>query len=111
MIEDSKIRDKAVASATKIVSRMTQDQISQFFIPVIERLSGLEWYTSRISACLLIASSLDQEISERIIAIFIHLCKDPAPIVRRHAFSQLHKVAAAVSRWFALILSVEVKRR
>lgn len=63
-VEETSVRDKvrfgiltaqAVESAAKVVVRLSQHQIEEFYIPIIKRLAATEWFTSRASASGLFA--------------------------------------------------------
>ncbi len=49
------MKKKAVESAGKIVVRLSQHQIEDYYIPIAKRLTAGEWFTSRASACGLYA--------------------------------------------------------
>ena len=42
---------KAVESASKIGSCLSPAQVEEHYIPMLKRLTGGDWFTSRTSAC------------------------------------------------------------
>lgn len=56
-VEETIVREKAVESAAKIVGFISQQQVEEFYIPMIKRLSVGDWFTSRTSACGLYAAA------------------------------------------------------
>jgi serine/threonine-protein phosphatase 2A regulatory subunit A len=50
-VEESTVRDKAVASLNKIASQMKPEMIETHFTKLIEELLSEKWFTSKSSAC------------------------------------------------------------
>lgn len=50
-IEETVVRDKAVDSLRKIADKHSPTALEEHFIPMILRLAGGDWFTSRTSAC------------------------------------------------------------
>jgi len=99
-VEESTVRDKAVESICAVTVKMGPEQISEHYIPMIQRLSQREWFTARISACGLFsevyASATDAE-KRRLEDIFTQLSKDSIPMVRRAACANLGILARKMS--------------
>lgn len=91
-IEEPLVRDKAVESLNKICEQLSQQQIEQYFIPLVVRLSKAEWFTSKISACGLYnvpyqrATPASQEGLRQQFGQLVH---DDTPMVRRQAATHL----------------------
>lgn len=83
---------QAVESLNKICEQLSQQQIEQYFIPLVVRLSKAEWFTSKISACGLYnvpyqrATPASQEGLRQQFGQLVH---DDTPMVRRQAATHL----------------------
>ena len=67
---------------------LNQAQVEQFYIPLVQRLSRGEWFTSRTSACALYAPVYDKvspQIQDELRRGFSQLGSDDTPMVRRAA--------------------------
>lgn len=97
-VEESAVRDMTLKSIEIVVNRMPDDHIGKFFIPFLSRLSTKDWFTSRISAASLYHIAykrLTEAEKSRTRALFLRLCSDDTPSVRRAAavsFSLLVKL-------------------
>mmetsp|Transcript_19578 Transcript_19578/g.34907 ORF Transcript_19578/g.34907 Transcript_19578/m.34907 type:complete len:614 (+) Transcript_19578:147-1988(+) len=113
-IEDAVVRDKAVESIKKIVSVLDDNQIEQYMVPLVKRLATGKWFTSRISS-----SSLFEQIYSRVVAeqqnemrgLFVQLCEDDTPMVRRAACQQLGKFANVVDYKYVMSEIVPAMRK
>ncbi|KAJ3337307.1 protein phosphatase 2, regulatory subunit A [Gonapodya sp. JEL0774] len=100
-VEETVVRDKAVASLAKISNVLSPSQIEEFFLPLVKRLSSGDWFTSRTSACGLYAPVYDRcapATRDELRKGFAVLCKDDTPMVRRAAATNLPKMIARVSK-------------
>jgi len=52
-VEETLVRDKATESITKVSNVLSQQQMEQYYIPLLKRLSAGEWFTSRTSSAAL----------------------------------------------------------
>eukprot|EP00158_Paraphelidium_tribonemae_P005023 Partr_v1_DN27113_c0_g2_i7_m16050 putative (regulatory) subunit len=50
-VEETVVREKAVESLGKVVEKCSAEQAEHYFIPLVKRLAGGDWFTSRSSAC------------------------------------------------------------
>jgi serine/threonine-protein phosphatase 2A regulatory subunit A len=50
-VEDTSVRDKAVEAVLAIAGQLSAASLEQHFVPLIRRLVGRDWFTSRISSC------------------------------------------------------------
>ncbi|KAF2455942.1 protein phosphatase PP2A regulatory subunit A [Lineolata rhizophorae] len=93
-IEEPLVRDKAVESLNKICEQLGPQQIEEFFIPLVIRLSKADWFTSKISATGLYsvpysrASPPSQELLRQHFGQLVH---DDTPMVRRSSANHLPK--------------------
>ncbi|XP_052246488.1 serine/threonine-protein phosphatase 2A 65 kDa regulatory subunit A alpha isoform-like isoform X1 [Dreissena polymorpha] len=98
-VEETVVRDKAVDSLRIIAEKHSPSDLENHFVPLVKRLSGGDWFTSRTSACGLFAvayprvsSSVKAELRQH----FRNLCGDDTPMVRRAAAGMLGSFAKAV---------------
>ena len=76
----------------KIAAVLSQQQIEEFYIPLIKRLSTGDWFTSRTSACGLYADAYKNATAtsqEELRNMFRQLATDDTPMVRRAAATNL----------------------
>ncbi|OWK15862.1 PPP2R1A, partial [Cervus elaphus hippelaphus] len=90
------VRDKAVESLRAISHEHSPSDLEAHFVPLVKRLAGGDWFTSRTSACGLfsvcyprVSSAVKAELRQ----YFRNLCSDDTPMVRRAAASKLGEFA------------------
>jgi serine/threonine-protein phosphatase 2A regulatory subunit A len=79
---------QAAESITKIAAALTPQQIEQYYIPLLNRLSHGEWFTSRTSSAALYApvySKVSPTVQDELRKGFAGLGSDDTPMVRRAA--------------------------
>lgn len=98
-VEETVVRDKAVDSLRAIAAQHSQADLENHFFPLVKRLAGGEWFTSRTSACGLfsvcyqrVSATVKGELRQH----FRNLCTDDTPMVRRAAAGKLGEFATAV---------------
>lgn len=110
-VEETLVRDKAAESIAKIATLLSAQHIEQHYMPVLQRLSTGDWFTSRTSACALYASPYPQaseSVQGELRKMFATLCADDTPMVRRAAAKALGpfvKAIASVPSQHSLLLS------
>lgn len=90
--EESVVRDMTILSMEKVVALMSDAHLEQYFVPLVLKLASKEWYTCRASAACLMHISYDKLNEERrasFRSIFVKLCADETPIVRKLAARNL----------------------
>lgn len=91
--EETLVRDKAVNSLNIIGQELSQEQLFQEFIPLIENLATNEWFSSKVSACGLFRSVLvrvkDDKFRKELLGLYLQLVQDDTPMVRRAAGKHL----------------------
>nr|VWO96708.1 Protein phosphatase 2A structural subunit [Ganoderma boninense] len=100
-VEETLVRDKAAESITKISTVLSQEQIEQSYIPLVQRLSRGEWFTSRTSSCALYAPAYDKvavPIQDELRRAFTALSSDDTPMVRRAAAKWLAPLVKKFSK-------------
>lgn len=98
-IEETVVRDKAVEVMNRVANNIPKEHNESFFVPLIRRLSGGDWFTSRVSACGLFASCYKRAmptIQEDLRNMFKTLSEDDTPMVRRAAASNLRSFCEAL---------------
>ncbi|CAI2174417.1 5666_t:CDS:10 [Funneliformis geosporum] len=91
----------AVESLTKVAVVLSQQQIEEFYIPLIKRLGSGDWFTSRTSACGLYAAGYQAATSssqDELRSMFKQLCQDETPMVRRAAAGNLGNFAKKIPK-------------
>ncbi|KAJ3894953.1 Ser/Thr protein phosphatase 2A regulatory subunit A [Lentinula edodes] len=87
-VEETLVRDKAAESITKIAAVLSNAQIEEYCIPLLKRLSGAEWFTSRTSSAALYPAVYDRvptAIQDDLRKGYAALGSDDTPMVRRAA--------------------------
>ncbi|MBA0878629.1 hypothetical protein Goshw_019203, partial [Gossypium schwendimanii] len=98
-VEETCVRDKAVESLCRIGAQMREQDLVEYFIPLVKRLAAGEWFTARVSSCGLFHiayPSAPEALKTELRAIYSQLCQDDMPMVRRSAATNLGKFAATV---------------
>eukprot|EP00013_Stygamoeba_regulata_P018760 CAMPEP_0177652816 /NCGR_PEP_ID=MMETSP0447-20121125/13351_1 /TAXON_ID=0 /ORGANISM="Stygamoeba regulata, Strain BSH-02190019" /LENGTH=584 /DNA_ID=CAMNT_0019156125 /DNA_START=150 /DNA_END=1904 /DNA_ORIENTATION=+ len=97
--EEAVVRDKAVESITTVVACIDGDQFNQHFYPLLSRLAGGDWYTSRMSSCGLFPRVFPRCSAAQkgeIVDFLVNLSGDETPMVRRSASTHLGALAGLV---------------
>ena len=101
-IEETTVRDEAVASLNLIGKAMEPEQVKAEFLPLVLGLAKhMDWFTPRVSACGLFPLAMqklsgDQAASKELREGFKQLGIDETPMVRRAAALQLSDFAKAL---------------
>ena len=56
-VEETVVRDKAVESCCTVINGLEVNDIVEHVVPILQRLSTGDWFTSRVSACGLFSST------------------------------------------------------
>lgn len=99
-VDESTVRKKAADSIREIVGSMSTEHVSEYFFPLLKRLSTRDWYTSRISACSLYDvahTKFTLVLQTEVVEMFNVLCKDTTPLVRRSASAALGPLAKCMN--------------
>lgn len=97
-VEETLVREKASDSINKITPLLSPAHLKSYFVPLLNRLSRGDWFTSRTSACALYATAyplVDEEDKIAMRASFKELCTDDTPMARRAAAKALGPFAKA----------------
>lgn len=109
-VEESMVREKAVDALCHLsgyVAAVSNDETRALHVdhllPLLHRLATGDWFTSRISACSLVAHIYQHlpdrrpELHTEVLSMYKRLAHDDTPMVRRAAASNIAAVAKAVS--------------
>lgn len=100
-LEETVVRDKAVDSLRNIAQQHSPAHLQEYFVPLVLRLAGGDWFTSRTSACGLFSVAyprVSAQAKEELRLAFKRLCEDDTPMVRRSAASKLGEFAKVLER-------------
>jgi len=98
-VEESTVRENAQKSAEIISQALPEDDYHSKYAGMITRLANKEWFTARISACVLITVSFKKFTNseqEQQANHFANLCRDDVPMVRRAAAQNLGNVVLSI---------------
>mmetsp|Transcript_15601 Transcript_15601/g.13329 ORF Transcript_15601/g.13329 Transcript_15601/m.13329 type:complete len:210 (+) Transcript_15601:60-689(+) len=97
-VEETVVRDKAVSSLSSITKLMQDNEILNNYVPLILRLAGGEWFTSRVSAVNLMHSVYPRagNLKDKLRGKFIELCNEETPMVRRAVATRIGELATHV---------------
>lgn len=91
--EETLVRDKAVDSLNVVAQDLSDDQILNEFIPLIEHLATADWFSSKVSSCGLFKAVIvrvkDDTLRNNLLALYLQLVQDDTPMVRRAAAKHL----------------------
>lgn len=91
--EETLVRDKAVSSLNSIAHELSDEQILDDFIPLIEDLATTDWFSSKVSSCGLFVSVIvrvkDDTLRKNLLALYLQLVQDETPMVKRAAGKNL----------------------
>ncbi|EIM92478.1 ARM repeat-containing protein [Stereum hirsutum FP-91666 SS1] len=113
-VEETLVRDKAAESITKVAAVLSQQQIEQYYIPLLKRLSHGEWFTSRTSSAALYAPvypKVSPSIQEELRKGYTALGSDDTPMVRRAAAKWLGAFVKNLSKQHVLTDGLSIYRR
>ena len=65
-VEETIVRDKAVESLRVVAGEHNKEDLESHFVPLVKRLAGGDWFTSRTSACGLFACCYQRLVAMRI---------------------------------------------
>jgi serine/threonine-protein phosphatase 2A regulatory subunit A len=94
--EEAVVRDMTICSLEKVVVLMSEEHLEKYFVPLVVKLATKEWYTCRASAACLVHLAyckLSDERRASFRSMFVKLCADETPIVRKLAARNLGRVS------------------
>jgi len=96
MLDEGTVRDKAMSSIVTVLSQMPTKHVAEFGIQLVSRLATNDWFAARVSACNLLPDISARAYSDDLLKLFLDLCDDDTPMVRRAAMIALGKIAKSV---------------
>ncbi|KNZ54919.1 uncharacterized protein VP01_2817g2 [Puccinia sorghi] len=100
-VEETLIRDKAAESLTQIAALLSAQQLEEYYVPAMKRLSVAEWFTSRATSTSLYAAAypkVSDTTKDEMRRMYSALCADETPMVRRAAAKELGPFAKVLSQ-------------
>ena len=88
-IDESCVRDKAISSLRHIIAALPTRQVEENCLPVVSRLATNDWFVARSTACTLIPDLAHRVFTDDLLRLFLELCSDDTPMVRRSAMASL----------------------
>jgi len=98
-VEETTVRDKAVESLNKVGEVIPAGNFGSF-VQVVKRLASGDWFTSKTSACGLFAVAYRRSPDDRkeLRSLYLSLCKDDVPMVRRAAATHLGSIVKQLEK-------------
>ena len=95
-VEEITVRTKSLEAVNVVGKNLSSEHFVEYFMPMLRRLVGVDWFTSRVSACGIFAVAYgkapDSSTRSECIGIFGNLCRDDTPMVRRAAAKALGEI-------------------
>lgn len=79
---------------------MSDAVFEKHFVSLVTRLASAEWFPPKVSSCALFADALKRSSAtsrDKLLPLYVSLCKDETPMVRRAAASNLKVRAHFIS--------------
>ena len=92
-IDESSVREKATSSLRQIITTLPSRQVEEHCLPLVFRLATNDWFVARSTACTLIPQVAHRIYTDELLRVFLELCSDDTPMVRRSAMSSLAQFA------------------
>ncbi|KAK0604755.1 hypothetical protein LWI29_019109 [Acer saccharum] len=99
MAEELGVFITMLAFWSMIGAQMREQDMVEYFIPLVKRLAAGEWFTARVSSCGLFHiaySSAPEALKTELRTIYRQLCQDDMPMVSRSAATNLGIIATTV---------------
>lgn len=93
--EEPIVREKAVESLNTIGGQLSDQQLQEEFIPLIQRLAKERWFSLHIAACGLFKSVIlrvSSEMRTELLKLYFDLARDDSPMVRKAAAAELPEI-------------------
>lgn len=97
--EETLVREASVRAMCKVIGIMSSSEVEEQVIPLLGKLAGEAWWTSRVSAAGIFAAAYPKitgAAKAQLRANFFQLSKDDTPMVRRAMASNIGKMFQAV---------------
>lgn len=89
---EAAVRNKAVEAIKSVSDDLSAAALVTHMLPMVKRMATGDWFTSRISAanlCPIPYAKVNVECQREIRELFVNLCLDDTPMVRRAACSRM----------------------
>lgn len=104
-VEEVQVRETAIHSIEAIISQMSVEHVTKYFVPFLERLSAKDGFISRISAsCLhhVVYNRMGELDKKHIKSLFYKLCQDDTPMVLTLLYSLTHTFTHSLTRYSSI---------
>lgn len=91
-IEETDVRNKAIEGIKSVGEQVSDEVYTSVFVDLIRRFQNGEWFTMKCAACGLIPSAysrVEDDVKEEFVQLYIDLCNDNIPMVRKAAFTNI----------------------
>eukprot|EP00397_Hematodinium_sp_SG-2012_P009696 GEMP01009787.1.p1 GENE.GEMP01009787.1~~GEMP01009787.1.p1 ORF type:complete len:589 (+),score=86.95 GEMP01009787.1:254-2020(+) len=98
--EETVVRTKAIEVLSKIAEK-APSLVSDHIVPVLQRLTGADWFTPRVSACSLFPAVYPHATDTQKTDMrkwYGVLCSDDTPMVRRAAAEKLKNLVSVIDK-------------
>ena len=99
MVEENNVRETAVKTAELIIGNIPTDKLPDHYVSMLVRLASNEWFTSRMSSAALFHiayKKLSDPMKQKCRHVFLKLCSDETPTVRRLAAINFGKISKLI---------------
>ena len=97
--EEASVREAAFGSIKSVTENLSQNAFQDQYEKVVSRLAKSEWFTARMSSAGLICAAYPRFTTEQQkehLTLFVGLCQDDTPMVRRVAAQNLGEMVQNV---------------
>ncbi|OMJ76495.1 hypothetical protein SteCoe_24117 [Stentor coeruleus] len=101
-LDETVVREQAVKTLSEISKSLSDSDISNLFIPIVMKIAAAENFSSRISACGLIAAAYPRAgaMREKLRNKFLELSHEDTPMVRRAAVIEMRRFSRVLEKAF-----------
>lgn len=100
--EETVVRESTVEGLRKLVPSLSDDQVQKNLIPIILNISNMEAFQWKVSACYLVRICYPQagKEKERLLSLYLKLCDDDTPIIKRTAAKEFGPLCLIIEKDF-----------
>eukprot|EP01016_Furgasonia_blochmanni_P041612 TRINITY_DN542_c0_g1_i13.p1 TRINITY_DN542_c0_g1~~TRINITY_DN542_c0_g1_i13.p1 ORF type:complete len:580 (+),score=152.85 TRINITY_DN542_c0_g1_i13:214-1953(+) len=103
-VEETVVRDQAIKSLLSLTANINEADLHNQYLPMILRMAGGEWFTSRVSAVNLMPVIYPRaaDKKDKIRAKFLELCSEETPMVRRAIAAKIGEFSRYVEKEYII---------
>ncbi|VEU19830.1 DEKNAAC100818 [Brettanomyces naardenensis] len=101
--EEPIVREKAIDSLNSVATSLSDEQIQQEFIPLLQRLAKERWFSLHIAATGLFKSVIvrvPSDMRSELLKMYFDLIQDDSPMVRKAAATELPEIVDLLGERF-----------